>query len=77
MERDPVCGRRIDPSEALHLEYHGKTYYFCSHPCKQEFEDRPEEYSEHPSALLGDRFISERLRTIAVSVQEGAAPFGH
>ena len=70
MERDPVCGRRIDPSEALHRDYHGKTYYFCSHSCKQDFEYRPEEYSEHPSALLSDRIFSERLQTIGAGVQE-------
>jgi YHS domain-containing protein len=77
MERDPVCGRRIEPSKALHLEYHGKTYYFCSHACKQDFEDRPEEYTEHPSGMLYDRFVDKRLQTIAVSVQEGAAAVGH
>ena len=52
MERDLVCGMRIDSADAVRLEYHGKTYYFCSNSCKREFEDRPDEYAEHPSSTV-------------------------
>ena len=52
MKRDPVCGLVIAPADALWREYHGKTYYFCSRLCKREFEDRPDEYAEHPSSTV-------------------------
>ena len=52
MERDLVCGMRIDSADAVRVEYHGKTYYFCSYSCKREFEDRPDEYAKHPSSMV-------------------------
>jgi uncharacterized membrane protein YraQ (UPF0718 family)/YHS domain-containing protein len=30
---DPVCGMKVDRSKALHAEYAGRTYYFCSEEC--------------------------------------------
>jgi YHS domain-containing protein len=77
MKRDLVCGMFIEPADALRLEYHGKTYYFCSHACKREFEDRPDEYAEHPSTMLFDGVIFEPLEILASAVQEGKAPLGH
>jgi YHS domain-containing protein len=45
MAVDPVCGMEVSetsaPAETL---YKGKTYYFCSPDCKDEFEEDPEEY---------------------------------
>ena len=36
---DPVCGMRIEPSQAAaESNYQGQTYYFCSEECKQQFE---------------------------------------
>ena len=70
MKRDLVCGRLIDSADALRLEYHGKTYYFCSDHCKHEFEDRPDEYAEHPSPKVFDRVIFDPIRTLATVVQE-------
>lgn len=37
MLRDPVCGMYIDPDNAIKEEIGGKTYYFCSESCKEEF----------------------------------------
>jgi YHS domain-containing protein len=76
MKRDPVCWMLIDPVDALRLEYHGKTYYFCSHPCKREFEDRPDEYAEHLSTMVLDEVISDPIRIVATAVQEGKGPIG-
>lgn len=43
---DPVCGMKIDKSEAKATsEYKGKTYYFCSEGCKGKFDKGPEKYS--------------------------------
>jgi len=47
MEKDPVCGMDVDPTNATaKSEYHGKTYYFCSLGCKKEFDQSPEIYLE-------------------------------
>ncbi len=44
-EKDPVCGMMVEPdSAAAKVEYKGKTYYFCSVDCKEEFEEDPESY---------------------------------
>src|SRR5437773_1490566 len=35
---DPVCGMTVDPSDAAgSVEYHGRTYYFCSPSCLERF----------------------------------------
>jgi YHS domain-containing protein len=45
MEEDPVCGMKVDPEQAPYKsEYRGKTYYFCSLSCKEQFEQEPEGY---------------------------------
>jgi YHS domain-containing protein len=67
----------IDPADALRLAYHGKTYYFCSHACKREFEDRPEEYADHPSRQIFFGVINEPIRILATAMQESEGPLGH
>jgi len=38
--RDPVCGMLLDPAQApATIEEEGKTIYFCSRGCRQQFED--------------------------------------
>ena len=45
MATDPVCGMDVDPKTATHMsERNGKTYYFCSKECKQDFDKAPENY---------------------------------
>ena len=49
---DPVCGMTIDPAEAAgHLDYKGKTYYFCHQSCLDRFRAAPEEFLNpvHPA----------------------------
>ena len=41
-ERDPVCGMRLDPGQALEYEYSGQPYHFCSESCRQQFRVAPE-----------------------------------
>jgi YHS domain-containing protein len=60
----------IDPADALRLEYHGKTYYFCSHLCKREFEDRPDEYAHHSSSTVVDGLIFEPVKILKIALQE-------
>ena len=41
-ERDPVCGMRLDPRQALEYTYRGHPYYFCSESCREQFKATPE-----------------------------------
>lgn len=44
---DPICGMVVDPAENLQTStYKGKTVYFCSGHCKEEFDEDPEAYEE-------------------------------
>lgn len=42
--RDPVCGMRIDPTQARHLEYDNHDHFFCSRSCEDEFAADPERF---------------------------------
>ena len=47
MERDPVCGMKVDPAKAAaRLEHAGQTYYFCATGCAKKFSAHPEQYLE-------------------------------
>jgi P-type Cu+ transporter len=51
---DPVCNMTIEDSEAAATSmYRGKTYYFCSKPCKEDFDKDPESYT-------GDKAAAEK-----------------
>lgn len=44
--KDPICGMMIEQADAVATsEYKGKTYYFCSMDCKEEFDSAPEDYA--------------------------------
>jgi Cu+-exporting ATPase len=44
--KDPVCGMMIDPAgAAASVEHQGKTYYFCSPSCHQQFVESPEKFA--------------------------------
>ena len=44
--KDPICGMTVDPETArnngLIVESQGKTYWFCSADCKEQFERNPQ-----------------------------------
>ncbi len=45
MPTDPVCGMEVSERGAAgRVEYQGKTYYFCSDSCREEFTEDPEHY---------------------------------
>ena len=47
MAKDPVCGMNFRDEEAeATFMYKGKTYYFCSEACKEEFEQAPQDFIE-------------------------------
>ncbi len=43
--KDPVCKMDVDPAKAVKAERDGKTYYFCSEYCKEQFEKDPAKYT--------------------------------
>lgn len=49
--KDPVCGMEVTYESAqARSEYHGRTYYFCSLGCKEQFDQNPEQYVTHENA---------------------------
>ncbi len=45
MAKDPVCGMQVDEKKAAATSnYKGKTYYFCSVSCKEQFQKNPEKF---------------------------------
>jgi Cu+-exporting ATPase len=46
MAKDPVCGMDVDERRAEDKAQHqGRTFYFCSAECQQQFEQEPERYA--------------------------------
>jgi YHS domain-containing protein len=46
MIKDPVCGMRMTPEEAVHVsEYAGVVHRFCSEACKAKFDREPAKYA--------------------------------
>ena len=41
---DVICKMKVEKSVIDTSVYNGKTYYFCSPYCKQEFDKNPEKY---------------------------------
>ena len=39
--KDPICGMTVEEATALNAEREGKTYYFCSDHCRQQFLSTP------------------------------------
>jgi Cu+-exporting ATPase len=45
MEIDPVCGMEVDPATAeWRTEHEGRTYFFCSKGCLDDFVEDPSSY---------------------------------
>ena len=45
MTIDPVCGMEVDEKSVKDQStFEGKTFYFCSADCREEFDEAPEEY---------------------------------
>ncbi|MDK4706031.1 heavy metal translocating P-type ATPase [Rhizobium sp. CNPSo 4062] len=52
--RDPVCGMTVDPDAGKpSLEYHGRTFHFCSNGCRTKFEAAPENYLTAKDPVCG------------------------
>jgi YHS domain-containing protein len=45
MAIDPVCGMDVNENNPpAKSTYDGKTYYFCSEECREDFEEEPEDF---------------------------------
>ena len=44
MEKDPVCGKQVDPKTAIRGTYNHDHYYFDSEECAGKFKDNPHAY---------------------------------
>lgn len=52
--RDPVCGMTVDPDAGKpSLQYHGRTFHFCSNGCRTKFEAAPENYLTAKDPVCG------------------------
>lgn len=58
---DPVCDMELKKENAIHAEYEGKTYYFCSEHCKEQFLKDPQKYSKAEKVV--DPVAKINLRT--------------
>jgi len=60
---DPVCGMIVKEEKAkATFEYNGKTYYFCSDYCLEEFKKNPEKYlKEGPDKKAMDKMNKSRF----------------
>jgi len=54
--KDPVCRMRVDRfATPYSTKFEGRTYYFCSSGCKDEFETKPEHYAKHAHGTRAGR----------------------
>jgi Cu+-exporting ATPase len=61
---DPVCKMTIEDNDAVATSlYRGSTYYFCSIPCKEEFDKDPE-------AFLSDKTIEADKKARATEIKD-------
>ncbi len=45
---DPICGMPVEEERAAgRAEYEGRAYYFCSHGCREKFNEDPWRYAGH------------------------------
>ena len=63
--KDPICGMTVNETTALHAERDGKTFYFCSEHCRQEFLSTPA--SVKPKGKSGaavDKMVEHDPKTV-------------
>ena len=61
MVKDPVCGMDIEEKDAAGTSgYRGRTYYFCSLSCKQDFDKDPEKFLKEEKKIIPLQFVAEK-----------------
>jgi starch phosphorylase len=66
---DPICGMRVDPSQALTEQVGDTTFYFCSELCRSEFRRRP---GSHAQPVTTGSIVDAASRRIAYLSMEVA-----
>jgi len=46
MATDPVCGMAVEKEKAVVAEWNGRTFYFCSRGCRNEFFEDPGRFTD-------------------------------
>ena len=46
MATDPVCSMAVEREKAVPAEWNGRTFYFCSRGCRNEFFEDPERFTD-------------------------------
>jgi Cu+-exporting ATPase len=73
IEKDPVCGMAVDPSQAkATYEHAGKKYHFCCASCKEKFSADPAKYLR-PKTLVGISNMSAQPVQMATPSVLGAS----
>ncbi len=49
---DPVCGMAVDRAQAEHLQYGGRSFYFCCSGCRERFAAEPARYLRDQQASV-------------------------
>jgi len=71
---DPICGMTVDPQTAKWKSEHaGRTYYFCSRHCLEEFQTDPEKYAVPPVK----RTEAVVARRVGSKTRRGERPAAH
>jgi YHS domain-containing protein len=55
-EKDAACGMDVNPAAAgaIKIQRDGRTYYFCSDKCRNNFESNPSKYAPKATSAPGD-----------------------
>ncbi|HYL65381.1 MAG TPA: heavy metal translocating P-type ATPase [Candidatus Methylomirabilis sp.] len=78
MERDPVCGMKVDPVKAAAQVHHGgQTYYFCAKGCAARFEKEPEKFLHAREAGTPTSSIVGIAPASTAAHKHGVAPAAH
>jgi len=71
-EIDPVCGMRVDPSQAAaSAEYAGRRFFFCSLGCRDRFEAEPARYARtEPDGAIHEHGVAPKSETPPAAPKE-------
>jgi putative ABC transport system ATP-binding protein len=53
MGTDPVCGMAVEREGVPHLRHSGRTWFFCSEACREEFAADPDRFAARAVATAG------------------------
>lgn len=63
LQRDPICGRRLEhQADNLSTEYKKRRYFFCSEKCKSAFHRQTERFRMNELARAGALFTPGKVR---------------